>query len=498
MPGLMLNEDDSHFYGSRTPDQMTVEGCQELVDHYVSPQMKELIFNPNAMRTSFPSKVWEPIWADYDPNGPEVQEALKNRDLWKNFAKLWPHNARLLAEKGIDAYKIWLDYTRQKGISAWVSMRMNDVHDVSVPESLLLSDFWRSHPEYRRAGYRMESWPDYAFDYGRPEVREHHMKLIREYFERWDFDGFEMDWMRFGFHFKPGFEQEGCAQLTDFTAEVRDLAEKWSAKRGHPIRLAARVPTRPEAALGLGMDAIEWARRGLVDVVVVTPFWTSTDTDIPVEMWRQLLGDKVAIAAALEIGLMPSPESFADGRFLHTAETARGTAASFLHRGADRVYLFNYMDSQTTVDDADDYRQILNHCGCLETATAHPRRHVVSFADTWAPGQPQPQALPARAAKNRTAAFRIHIGPRPTASRAQAWIGLGQGGELDASGLEGRLNTQRLAPTDVKPPKVHPCVKTLAGFEIDPATLHDGYNVVEIRATGEQEYKLVWAEIRIG
>ena len=94
------------------------------------------------------------------------------------------------------------------------------------------------------------------------------MQLIRELAERYDFDGLELDWMRFGLHFRPGHEAEGAALLTEFTAEVRSVLNEWQRKRGHRIRLGARVPSRPETALGLGMDAVTWGRQGLVDMLV--------------------------------------------------------------------------------------------------------------------------------------------------------------------------------------------------------------------------------------
>ncbi len=48
MNGLALNEDNSHFFGSRPPEAMTVEGCRELVDHYAVGQVRQILFCPNA------------------------------------------------------------------------------------------------------------------------------------------------------------------------------------------------------------------------------------------------------------------------------------------------------------------------------------------------------------------------------------------------------------------------------------------------------------------
>ena len=61
-PGLILNEDDSHYYFTRTDKEMTLEGLQALVDQYAGTQVTHLFFNPNCQRTSYRSRVWEPIW----------------------------------------------------------------------------------------------------------------------------------------------------------------------------------------------------------------------------------------------------------------------------------------------------------------------------------------------------------------------------------------------------------------------------------------------------
>ena len=265
------------------------------------------------------------------------------------------------------------------------------------------------------------------------------MKLVRELAERYDFDGLELDWMRFGYHFQPGHESEGLEILTRFTAEVRQLLNGWAKKRGHPILLGARVPSRPATALGLGYDPVRWAREGLVDMLVVTPFWASTETDIPIETWRQLLaGTRVTLAAGLEVLVRAHPDSKLFQ--MNSLETVRGMAASMLDRGADRVYLFNYMDSETAMDDLANYPRLLRETGSLSTLEGKPRRHVVTFADTWAPGEPRAAALPAACEPGRWIALRVHTGPRPESGGVEARIGLEGAGEAEAKTWEVRVN----------------------------------------------------------
>jgi len=234
MPGIALNEDDGHFFGTHAGQTLDAAKVTSWVDGYAQGQVKELMFCPNAMRTAYASKVWDPTWLNYDPDGPDDQPLFKSLGPGGGKGpRRWIHTAWQLAQDGIDPY--------------------------------------------RRADVVVTDW---SLDYGHKEVRDHHMKLVRELIERYDFDGLELDWMRFGYHFRPGFEREGAPILTDFMVKVRRLLDKAQQKRGHKIKLGARVPSRPQTAAGLGMDAVTWARKGLVDMLVPTPFWATIEAMI--------------------------------------------------------------------------------------------------------------------------------------------------------------------------------------------------------------------------
>jgi hypothetical protein len=103
-------------------------------------------------------------------------------------------------------------------------MRMNDLHDVTNEKSYMHSTFWLQHRDYWRVPNSSSgSWTERALDYGVPEVREHAMAFIGELLERYDPDGIELDWMRFGWHFKPGQADQGSAILTEFMRAARHL-----------------------------------------------------------------------------------------------------------------------------------------------------------------------------------------------------------------------------------------------------------------------------------
>lgn len=126
----------------------------------------ELFLNANAMRASFRSCSRDAIW---DPvNGKEPDGR-------------WPQNAKRLAEAGLDPYAVWIRRCREKGISPWISMRMNDVHSVDETGNFMHSTFWRTHPEFWRVPNGSASpWVNRALNYAHPEVREHQMALVEE------------------------------------------------------------------------------------------------------------------------------------------------------------------------------------------------------------------------------------------------------------------------------------------------------------------------------
>ena len=493
--GLCLNEDCNHFFYTRAGRRITSGEVDAWVDQYAGTQVRELMLNVNAMRTSYASSVWDPWWRGYDPNAGDDQPLFAS--LAPDARKVmrgWIHAAWQLNQDGIDIYARWISRARRHGLSPWISMRMNDVHNADDERSPMHNEFWRSHPEFRRVRYRSAALTDRALDYARTEVYEHAMQLVRELAARYDFDGLELDWMRFGFHFRPGFESEGAAILTRFTTEVRGLLDGWEKKRGHRIQLGARVASRPATALGLGMDAAAWAREGLIDLLVVTPFWATIEPDMPIEEWTGLLrGTKTTLAAGLEVLLRAHPD--ARPYLNNSLETVRGAASALLDRGADRVYLFNYMDLNLPAEMKNDYPALLREAGSLATMAGKPRRHVLTYPDTWAPGEARAIPLPAECRKDQWLAFRLPVGPKPQTGRALALLAI-EGVEPEQ--LRGWRVLVNGAPCASRGSVVldKPCPPMPAfAFDVPAAALNRGYNVIEVQPQGQG--RVLWVELAI-
>ena len=485
--GLVINEDDSHFFMSRPARQMSLEGLRAFVDQYAGTRVSHLFLCPNAMKTSFRSRVWDAIW---ELKGPQQAPA-------DPIAKTWCENARLLSERGLDPYAVWIARCREKGIIPWLTMRMNDVHNADDIQCYIHGSFWVEHPDYWRVPGSKSGWVERAFDYGIPAVRAHHLALVRELLERYDPDGLELDWMRFGYHFKPGQEAEGGEILTRFMTEARALTREWAAKRGHPILLGARVPTHPDAAKGLGMDGVRWGREGLIDMLVPTPFWASTDFDIPMELWRERLGASakhLVLAAGAEILLGAYPGA---KQIENDLASARGFAAAHLFRGADQIYLFNYMDPEPMKGPPGTYRALLEKGLALDEATRSPRRHPVTYRDTVPPGVSNNAALPVNARNGGR--FQIHIGPAPRTGRVIFMAGLAQKEGVATARFEVAINGKpcRPAPDDTRLDLYPNAVRGVC-FECPLEALKDGSNQVRIKQLSpEPDQELIWAEIRI-
>ncbi len=373
-------------------------------------------------------------------------------------------------------------------------MRMNDIHDVPNTKSYMHTSFWVEHPEFWRVPNDTSGgWTVRALDFGHPEVREFTMDFVKELLERYDPEGLELDWMRFGWHFKAGEEAAGAEILTQFMREVRALTKAWGEKRGHEIKLGARVPAHPDAARGLGMDGVRWAKEGLVDMLVPCPFWTSSDFDIPVELWREQLGDaaeKIVIAPGLEYNSRGWPGG---APVANDLASTRGFAASAWHRGADQIYLFNYMDSETIPVSQSDYRILVEQGLGKDVVYNAPRRHLQCFRDTVPSGFPNGTVLPAEGTE---ATFTINTGPKPTTGTVRFVIGLAQRDGVTEAAYSATVNgTACTNASDLENPAQFPGASRAVVFECPLAAVKDGANTFTI--TQPEGQQIIWAEARV-
>ncbi len=476
---LYYNQDCTDFFWtSQIPAGKAGETIDRYVDGIAAAGVTVFLCNSNARRTNYRSRVWDAFWDGYDPAEPDDQPFLAPvpRSQVAAYRK-GIGNMLAVHQEGIDYPARVIQRCRHHGISPWITLRMNDCHENDIPSHPFHGSFWIKNPELRRkncSGYFAT-----CLDYANPEVRDFYMSLIVETLDRYDIDGLELDFMREPYVFSADKEKESAPILTAWLREVRKRTAEAAAKRRHPVRLGIRVPSRPEVAVAMGLDAITWANEGLIDVLVTTPRWATLEFDLPIRQWRQSLGkSKVILVGGLEVLYRPVPDSPPS---VVSAELAIGAATSILSQGADAVYLFNYFPGTFPLP---VYQETLRSMASLGSLRKLPRRVGVTYRDITAPGEQYAAPLPAT---GKAATFRIRLGPVPdrhwlcdvVIGNAPAPGALMPGLSVLVNGTPCKLLDEESAKDGLR----------LASFRV-PASALRGNEVHEVKVSGKEQTPL--------
>ena len=483
--------------GKGATKEMALAALRQGVDQYEGTGVTHIFWNVNYQRVGYRSDVWPSYWDDPDPE--------------KNVTG-WPRSYYELHKLGIDdAFAIVIPRCRERGLSPWISLRMNDHHYTSDPTRV--SRLFFEHPELRTNGGKG------LFNYARQEVREHYLKLVAEVLQRYDVDGLELDWIRTPSNFNPDEIEGGREILTDFVRAVRRQTQAAAKRLGHPVQVAVRVTVTPEFAFGMGFDAVGWAREKLVDMIIPSDWWDGY-ADAPVEDWRAQIGSDARncrIVPGTACTYACTKKGF---MMMHNLPAMRGFAASVLDRGADGIYLFNHFQSVSmNIRSRTPEGKMTNDCtladllraaGDLPGATNNPRLHALGMHDRFPDKSKYRPALPATIVLQKPVTFKIHTGPKPAAGRCVVHVGLDKSDDLAAAKLAVRLNgsdCRSLAdlPVPAKPelrlelPRMNVCevAPRVMQFEAPVAAFARGYNTVEVAVAQGGPQTIIWLEICI-
>ncbi|MCY2966744.1 MAG: hypothetical protein NT069_24465, partial [Planctomycetota bacterium] len=241
-------------------------------------------------------------------------------------------NPKSLADAGHNPPAVVVEECHKRNMAAFVSLRMNDTHDGQHPRGKLpnpeLPTFKRHNLDWLVE--TLDRWT--ALDYRRPQVRALKLRVIEEFFDRWDFDGIELDWLRHTLNFPRGEEQNGAKYLTDFMRKVRRMLDARAAARGRPIELAVRVPERLDWCRLGGYDVPTWIDEDLCDILILGQGLTELPT----------LGEFHSLMKARRLPVYPALCPYGNGYRVSPDEVIRGSAANLWNAGADGVYAFNW------------------------------------------------------------------------------------------------------------------------------------------------------------
>ena len=323
----IFNQDSSDFTIMHGDEKMNEAGVLEYLDEVIgNGAFTHFFISPNAQIAIFDSKTFSPSWWRFVSTDGKTERPLRAFSPADNC----PRRDYMLHTNGVDIVQTYIRGCRAKGVSPWLSMRMNDGHCEGDPEWWGHSRFWVEHPEYRRYG---------GFNFSHPEVRAHHLAFVRELLDRYDVDGIECDWMRFPI-------QQRAVDLTETMRGIRQIATAAARRRGHGILVGVRVPTRPDMQLSRGFDPVTWAKEGLFDWLVPCNFHGSVDYDLPLVEWNRILkavNRNVRVIPGADSGVWTLDEKTGkrSGRRMMTLGEYREWAYRMQSQGAEGVYLFN-------------------------------------------------------------------------------------------------------------------------------------------------------------
>jgi hypothetical protein len=269
---------------------------------------------------------WGPVW------GP------------KHRGPIWP--ALGTSQRATD---LIINACHAKRMEIWGSLRMNDLHDHELDLEETNDPLKAEHPEYLIGKSDDRNLPEEhvermlrtAFNFERPEVREHRLGFIRRNATTHDFDGYELDFSRWIWNFPLGRERELAPLMTDFVRSVRSELNAIARQRNRPYTLVVRVMDSIESSLLLGQDIETWLSQGLVDVLVagmgLMPFTFN------LEGWKAV-GERYGVSVYPSFCARPPlrwcPEIAAQPYAWQ--EYIRGAAAWWWHEGVNGIYLFNF------------------------------------------------------------------------------------------------------------------------------------------------------------
>lgn len=498
--GVIVNLDADAFITSAGGVSETT--LREYALGYAGSHVTDFMICLNNMNATYPSEVWTDLAEKYlqtEENGYEVD--------YSNDPKAKGAYDHFIVD-GNDYIKTFCETFPEVGINPWISIRMNDLHR-EVPTSVLVSEFWHNNPQFYRVTYSdsaVSSWYRPAFDYTHEEVREYFLGFINEALNRYDSYGIELDWQREITLWYPGGEYNGLEILNDFMREVERLVSVYEEVREHEIKICVRVASDIETNYKLGLDVITWASGGIVDMVIPTGHYATTDNTMPISLWTSVMHPYgVTVAPCIEINQRSTPSSEIIN---HTLETYNGIAATFLSQGADKIALYNqYLGAagskieakhkvstdDNTVEGTWRHWNIVSTIGSYDKLMTKNRRVILTYNDTYPFWEKSTAQLPISAVGGEVVTLRIPLGDVPTGAKVTLKFASSAPG--DTNPHEVYVNSVRASFVGTEIATDTQTENALVCYSVTASVIRNGYVVAEI--IPNVDTTIDYAEVRV-
>ena len=378
---LFFDEDCNARYYYAEAGTLLPKDLDHIVDDLVGTDVKNMVIGTGGASAMYPgAKAVNEYIAGF-----EMEKGL-DQPWFCGHPGVWGYrnaaNIVVLQKKGCDSNAYLLNRAKAKNMAAWITIRMNDQHGTWVEKSPGHSRLWMDHPELRTRTCAPQS----GLSFEHRQVREMMFNVIRENLELYDVDGIILDWMRHVPHFNDGEGESFIPVINDYMRDIRRMVDEFSARRGHKIQIAPRIPASVERARYHGLDGVTWAQKGYVDRLIISPKYLRSYVLNPGE-WKRVIGDEnFPVTACIDTPYQPYPGYPPDGPTgAWTREPfdrrqlpfIRGACRVALENKSDGIYLFNFMN----IRNKKNMMEIFNECGSLETLQGKNFSIDISYDD---------------------------------------------------------------------------------------------------------------------
>ena len=300
----------------------SAKAIHRFVDLLADSGVDTFLINPNSQVAWFPSKAIPTVLDRYVRDDLSIDSA----DNWWTPALLNP--ALDLKEAGVNCLAEAIKRCRERGISPWVSVRMNDPH--------------LGHPYLRSPLYQ-----DGLLNYERQEVRDYYFSLIREVVEDYDSAGLELDWLRCPTCCPSPASRQAIDMMTAWFSDIRKLTETKARQTGRRFPLGMRIPGSYKGMREIGIDVEAMVKDGLLDFICPTNFM-HTSWDMPHDRLRAEFGEGLTIYGVTELMLnelmvySKELDKTTAPYVCASVPALRGNAAGKLVLGADGMEQYNF------------------------------------------------------------------------------------------------------------------------------------------------------------
>ena len=205
---LLFYNDARHTYMYCYDPPMRLEDARAPIDEVAGTGVDTFVYGFGAGPTMFHDTQVGETWG-------QRMDTQPNLHSWRAY-----ENVKSLIDRGLDPLNVLIDRAHEKDLEFFASLRTS--HNIS-PEEVENEFNWQfrvDHPEWCLKGSGR-----YCFNWVYPEVRSERFALIEETVNRYDIDGFEVDWV-----FRPDYFEDG--EIEQNTPVLTQYMRRRAAGRG--------------------------------------------------------------------------------------------------------------------------------------------------------------------------------------------------------------------------------------------------------------------------